>query len=381
MSSSSDKMTMAAGICSFIPYILFIPISIYSNIRLYKHRNELFIQKRNIYITMGLNYAFIFGMFASFLAHLSILYLDPISVTISFSIFFLAFWTLLFFLNTKNWMIYYHEKWTYYALDLKWQQIINDKVIKDSSTESNWFITNRHKYGNRQYIFKLFGILHLFGLTLLITAQAILQTSNGHPNAITFSIVMIIITIIPYIIFYVFLTFKTPRFNDIFNIHWESQMHARLIVIMGIGLITFNMWYAIDFRKHIDIIWAMLCFPFVAIILFAMNMASTLLIIKKTDTMNQNNPLALMHTHIRQPTPSSTQRGSKNATGHFIKQPSMSNGKRLSGRPRITATSSKQAYTLDLILSHQDAFHLFMVHLSKELCSFLHVTYTYLNIF
>ena len=391
MSSSDNSMTMVAGICSFIPYILFIPISIYYNKKLYQnYRNALFIQKRNISITMGLNCAFIFAMIASWFAHLSILYLNKIAITISFSIFFTAYWILLFFLNTKNWMIYYHEKWTYYALDMKWQQIINDKV-RDSATPSNWFIKNRHKYGNRRYIFKLFGILHAFGLILLITAQIILSTSDGHPDAITYSIVMIIITIIPYIIFYVFLTFKTPRFNDIFYIHWESQMHARLIVIMGIGLISFNMWYAIDFHKHVSAIWpmAMLCFPFVTLILFGMIMISTVLIIKKTkQDCLKHGAIALMHSHIRQPTPSSTAKRpfshNQLMTQHIQRQSSASKSlkdKRLSagtgGRPKISATGSKQRYTLDLILSNKDSFHLFMVHLSKEL-RILYITCHYI---
>eukprot|EP01084_Bolivina_argentea_P080154 145231_1 len=349
---SSDAM-LILGICSFIPYVLFLPLSIYGTLRLYRCRKELFVQKRNVEIALGLNCALIFQMISSFLTHLSVLYFNTTLLKISFSTFLLAYWILLYFLNCKNWIIYFNEKWTKYALDLQWQQIINPQHLSDHNTQS-WFIANRHKYGNLIYIFKLFGILHFIGFILLITAQYILISSKGHPSGITFSIIMIIFIIMPYIIFYVFLVFKTPRFNDIFNIHWESQMHARLVVIMGIGLIIGNSWYAIDFNNNHNIIFgSMLCFPFVSLILFIMIMVSTLLIIKKYKQKTKVNTMTLVQKHLNI---------SKNARQTSVQ----STSKKRNSSKIIITNQNKRFYTLDLILSNKDSFHLFMVHLSKE---------------
>eukprot|EP01083_Nonionella_stella_P135292 411578_1 len=289
-----------AGICSFLPYLLFIPCAIYGTMRLYHCKNELFVQKRNLSIALGLNCAFIFQMIASCLSHLSILHLN------------------------HNWIIYYYEKWTYYVKDMEWQQIINP-TVKDSGSKRNWFITNRYKYGNRVYIFKLFGFLHFLGLTLSITAQCYLILSDD-PNAIPISTAILICTIVPYNLFYAFLVFRTPRFNDIFNIHWESQMHVRLIVIVAIGLIAFTIWFAIDFTPTV----AMLCFPFVTLMLFIMTMVSTLFVIGKTE---KRDAMSFMHAHT-----------------------ALSKGK----------SKEKRQYTMDCILETKETFHLFMAHLSKE---------------
>merc|ERR1719242_692837 len=99
-----------AAFASIIPYVVFVPVSIYGNIRLWKQRNELFVQKRNIFVAFGLNCALIFQQIAAFLTHLSILSGSYIFIIIAFCIFFFSFWALLFFLNTKNWLIYFHQK-------------------------------------------------------------------------------------------------------------------------------------------------------------------------------------------------------------------------------------------------------------------------------
>ena len=115
-------------IISFIPYFFLIPICIYGNVNLYSyHRSDLFVKKRSTFLLFGLNIScftlIIFNLQAQYcrIYQIGTQALNTIPGVLSWSL-------ILFFLISKNWLIYWRYKWQYYTLQTKWQKVINPVV-------------------------------------------------------------------------------------------------------------------------------------------------------------------------------------------------------------------------------------------------------------
>ena len=141
---------------------------------------------------------------------------------------FICWWLLLFFLTVKNWMIYFKYKWTYFTLQLEWQQILNSKIVTQIEQE-NWYIRNNNKYGNLSFVYKLFGIIYFAALSISFAALILM------PKIQLIAVGMLVSTVMPAIIFYGALVCKTPFIDDTFYIHWESKMHSRVLMMMDLS--------------------------------------------------------------------------------------------------------------------------------------------------
>ena len=86
-------------------------------------------------------------------------------------------WLILFVLLTKNWIIFYKYKWTFFTMKSKWQSLINKKIIHDKNKQ-NWYIKNNKKYGNLCYIYKLCASFCFIGFSIWAILGCLVVLNN-----------------------------------------------------------------------------------------------------------------------------------------------------------------------------------------------------------
>lgn len=214
-------------------WIIFILISIYYNIALCTRNNEMFLQKRSLPVFYSLNISFIAGMITFLFFGISTVYGSKILQVISVITAFFGLYSILFFVLIKNWMIYYKYHWQYYSLQSKWQQLINKNIL-NVRNEQNWFIQNNKTYGNFHWIYKrLVGIVLI---ACILNSSSVVYTMWNDWSLHTALIATAVecLTISPLSLIYAIIVWKTPYFEDTFLIHWESRLHAKLLILFMI---------------------------------------------------------------------------------------------------------------------------------------------------
>lgn len=313
-----------------------------------KHRKQSFITKRRLSVVLGLNISCLIGMISSF----GIIYAQynkniPL-FTFWIAVMFICWFSIFLFLNVRHYYQYYRYKFQHYTLQLKWQQLINPNIV-EKVHRNNWYIHNNRTYGNYSFIYKIFGIIHLvlliIGLAFMVVrAQQIgsiqLRTITGYINTILF--------LIPFII-YSIIVCKTPKFNDIFLIHWESKMLAIVTYLYIIGFLAANINITINGKATLQ---DSLIFSSIRTLgYFAwLTISSFVIIYRQTHQHSTNGD---DHNH------------------RFSKLKIRSHG------TNDTESIEIENNTIELsaILSNSNSLHLFMVYLSKELG--LNMIYTY----
>eukprot|EP01084_Bolivina_argentea_P078321 142088_1 len=209
----------------YILVVLFLSISIYGNVILYRCKSEMFIQKRNIFILFGLNCAFLIGIILDGLVQLGQYHLPKLTQTIFITISFANISIFFFFGNVKNFHLFFKSKWTYYAMQLKWKYIIDNSLPDE---DSNWFLRNNYKYSNISYIFKLFLLYHSVGIitdTIAVFSEHISFVSSTMRFILTIPGLLAIV-------FYLIIVCKTRSVEDKFYINWENKWHAKILCTM-----------------------------------------------------------------------------------------------------------------------------------------------------
>eukprot|EP01084_Bolivina_argentea_P144088 252890_1 len=295
-----------------IPAVILLLISIYANIKLRRSKNEMYMTKRAI--PLELNCSMIFAMFFAILFYSSTV-LNNIWLTVIFKSAFYAAWFLLFsFLNARSWMIYFRYRWTYYTLQLEWQQLINPNIVKEKE-QKNWYIRNYKRYGNVSYIYRMFGFLHFIAFIGTVSFF-ITHTTQIMERAIFGCIFMFIPAI-----YHIIIVYKIPIFHDYYFIHRESKLHGKLSIVLLISCVVSQMF--IFKNKPIAGLISILTIPY---ILFLMIYVSTFMVMSKN--INQKD------------------------------------SDNISDAQRVRSHSMQ--ISLDDILSDSKSLHLFMVHLTKE---------------
>ena len=264
-----------------IPSALCIPFICYNISQIYKYRNEGFVKKRGQSLVFGYNLAiavilitFAVMMSGSLYFPKGNEYSEIISVVITYCIFF--------FLNVRSWMIYYNYHWTHYTLQFKWQRIINHNIVRDES-KHNWFIKNKSKYGRLHYVYKLFGSIHLI-LGVIVCIMASLYKTFG--DKFRFVMIMLMITsTLMLVIFYSIIVSKTPFVRDIYYIHRENKLSARILIIGHILLLITTGIIAQFFRDDSPNTWhraIAVCGAYPMLLMWSsISYLSTIVVIKK----------------------------------------------------------------------------------------------------
>ena len=262
---------------------------------------------------------------------------------LAYCIYFLSWFLCLWFLLTKNWILFFKSKWTYFTLQLEWQQLINsNKAIYNH--QSNWFIRNNNKYGKTKNVLIIFGTIAFVGWLITCYGVILIIWTNKHPMMRTLSISMIVFIFLIVIILYNILVFKTPAANDIFYIHHENRLHATVmfIVVLLYGIMN-GIFTTMD---HLYVIYSScVIWPIISLLLTSMIYISTKLVIVKNKDY-KDLPLQLANSISKSRTRS--QRSNSKRTIHI---------------------------TLEMVLKHKKAFHHFMVHMSREYVYYVYIIY------
>eukprot|EP01084_Bolivina_argentea_P173510 300555_1 len=97
---------------SFAVYPICLPLAITCFNAIYQHREEIYVQKRNFGVVIGWNLALIFQIIACCICQLTVVTFNDLGRILSFSAYYMCWWILLYFLITKNWILFYKSKWT-----------------------------------------------------------------------------------------------------------------------------------------------------------------------------------------------------------------------------------------------------------------------------
>eukprot|EP01084_Bolivina_argentea_P080153 145227_1 len=216
---------------SYVVWFIIITHAIYSTIKSISFKSNIWLKKRNLFIYYTLNISCIvvivsFCVFAICCIHSSSFMITLTTIFWTTSVFI---W--IFIIATKNWMIYYQYKWTFYIKQSQWQQIINPTII-DTLAQQNWFISHHQTFGQFKYIYTLLGTIAICcciisGLTWSLTAH-FMHNYTAH-IAISCAITMSMYT--PWLLLYVYCVWHTPPLDDAFKIHRESRLHAKALLL------------------------------------------------------------------------------------------------------------------------------------------------------
>ena len=219
---------------SFLPHLICIPCCSYFSYRLYRLRQRTFMKKRSLSLLFGFNISLIMCMISNLIAIFATLYLDiQLHASHAYVLQMISVYFILVFLNTRTWLLYFNKKWTYFVMQLKWQQLINPKVL-EKGHKNNWYIMTRYRYGNLSYIYKSFTIIHIIAIFISTIAIYLIIDSSSWQLQISGVIALFEIYLI-FIAFYVIIRRKTPHdFQDVFHIQWENNCLSKLWFIGSI---------------------------------------------------------------------------------------------------------------------------------------------------
>ena len=337
MSSLSSLLTL--NLITYTTTAIYIILLLWGNLKLSHYRYSLFMKKRSLSLTFGLNICFIMAIISITNVRGNIINNYKFIFTlISLFVCMLNIWLLLFLLNMRCWLIYFRNERNYYTLKLEWQEIINPTITRNRK-DSNWFYNNNH-YGKFNFIVKLFGFIH-FILCLLSSFGLIVgyihNHNNNHSNhsqlIMFLSSSLITITFLLAIIFNIIITIKIPYIHDPFKIHWEMSVQQKLIIsclfLNSFMYFTYHQFIKIiDFELFISIMTWISSFIF-----YVLGHLSTFHLISKAIKASING----------------SQKKKKN----------------INDQERL-AQQQKSDIKIEFILSNKETLNSFMTHISKE---------------
>eukprot|EP01084_Bolivina_argentea_P253526 425885_1 len=311
-----NDIWLATEIFCYIIWSVSIIFCIYANTSMRSYNNEMFMKKRSLSIFYALNGSLIFLMSSLFFAGIAIVRTSLLIIACSCASCCIGAFLLLFVLISKNWIIYYKYHWIHNTLQYKWQRIINPDII--SKTEQNWFIANNTTYGNVFYIYKLFGTISVIACMISVIPLFIAIMEKFALIPLFIAILCFSITFCPITLFYAYIVWNTPSFDDAFYIHKESKIHSKLMILFAATHTLTNIAFLIfwDFRLY------MVGLFMDNMSLCAMIYTSTIIVHKK---QRHHSSVAIIN-------------------------------------PQQTIVN----ITLEMILSNEQCLHLFMTHLSTE---------------
>ena len=140
----------------FLPYLIMILSVIYGNLFIWnKHRSKEWVTKRNPFLLFGLNFGCFFVILGNVQSHFVLVFDVRYEGEQIVQVF--GWCIVLFFLITKNWLIFWRYKWQYYTLQTQWQSIINPSLA-EIKPDTNFYLRNNHKYGSKKFVYKWLGI-------------------------------------------------------------------------------------------------------------------------------------------------------------------------------------------------------------------------------
>eukprot|EP01084_Bolivina_argentea_P174256 301855_1 len=297
-----------------------IIMSIYSNYKLRNQTQEMYIAKRSVGLFYAFNISIIFCMCSCmFTSIILVRYPYGFAVAIGGAIVWLSICAMLYFLITRNWMIYFKYNWTYYTMQSEWEKILTPTA--SNKNNDNWFISKNTTYGHLPFIYRLFAKFSITGAIITTIPMVLFCYYNFDLIWLIISVVAISIAWGPAVMFYIYIVRKTPFISDPFGIHWEQRIHARLFAILPVINLIMNAVYLIvvDFRTHLIGLFLL------SMVMWIINHVSTSMLHNKyNNTQIANESKSQLESNYR------------------------------------------QKITPQMVMAKEKSLHLFMEHLSKE---------------
>eukprot|EP01084_Bolivina_argentea_P254699 428254_1 len=330
---------------NFLPHTICIPTCIYLNIRLYRLRNNTLMKKQSLTLIFGFNIALLCCMMSNAISLFATLYMDEIFGSCHANILtIISIYFALCFLNIKTWLIYFHSKWMYYILQLKWQQLINPKVLHKGH-KNNWYIINRFKYGNLLYIYKTFGFLHLIPIIINIPFIYLINDVKSWQLRMSCVVVLFEIFFI-YISFNIYIVQKTlfSKKKDTFHIYLENNIQSKIWFIGSILAMIICMIIAvIQTNEYDQKLWRICLYHEQLIIFVTSSVISTVFLVCKDNKSDE------IKDGIMNRVPLQLNTSSNNISNNTMSVESLS-----------------KEITLEFVLSSKKLINIFIRHLARE---------------
>eukprot|EP01084_Bolivina_argentea_P040583 74982_1 len=215
-----------------IYWLILSPILCYKAIQFYQLRYTQIVRKRFYKLTVFLAFSCVFTITIYSPFYLLRIYyialnkrfivMDIIYITIySFCIYSIA--TLL---ALRFWCLWYYVKWTKATIDAEW------KIHISKQESQNWFIINQEKYGTIHYASRIATTYLLTSMILFCIPRyiTVIQPNNSLASIIAglFNVLILALPLISGCVMW----FRTPAFNDSFDLVREHRLIARILVIL-----------------------------------------------------------------------------------------------------------------------------------------------------
>ena len=262
-SSTMDSETewIIFFICTSCIYLIIIPFVIYCNYSFNLHKQDIIIQKRYPSLTLLFGVLMTLNIFLSRPLYLLTYTIcnDPQAFSTNCDIEnksiinFIHYFLLLciYSFSTPNlwivllryWLIYYNVNWTRSTINKTWKIHLNP-----SDVESDWYLSNKSKYGNIKYCGKRVFILYLIFAPCTILLKCFVYQDDGFEmNAI----VGLLYKFIPMLIMMIF-AFKIRKFKDGFHIIKEVKL---VVLVVMSGMILFPLIGALTSILGLNLFW------------------------------------------------------------------------------------------------------------------------------
>lgn len=343
-------------ISAYILSLCSIIISIWGTLQIWSRRWETFVKKRNLSTMIGLQLSII-GILLSMVLWLHLIsqsIINPIYIAVSVCMIMLFIWILLWLLTTRTWNIYFMLNWTHDTLQSEWQRHLNPKV---TASEQNWFITHRQKYGRFGRMSVFFGIICFicFCLSQPPVVYGIFHLYSDRRSALNLWTVIAILLYIPctgiVVGFYGFMVIKMPsyKFQDALHIQWESSITTKLLLIQALMNVLYFASYVMDWNPTVMAWLTVISCNIWALIWMAMICVTTICILHRNEPEFERSQSSQSLSSVISPSRSS--RSTLSIATHSNRS--------------VRATTGS-LITLQMILEHKEAIHLFIIYLSKN---------------
>ena len=351
--------------------LIYLPICLFGVYQFYKHKDYIYMRKRYQWITVFMIINLILSLiflpilligYANYykLSELSIDLLLYIVIVLAINIGWKQLW--------RIWMVYFDINYAYSIANKEWKILINNNIYNkddddnDADIKEKWFMKNKSTYGKWGYFSIPYFVIVFVDFFLITLWEYALPKNLEEYKSIFIIITIVTIASIPIsTVFY--LRLKTPKFDDNFAIRDETKnmilsiligiLFIAILVITGIVLTTsLNEQQT----RQLTIVTTILCYFIWASIYTLVTYFTTIYpVIKNKEewgnmkyilTQDKKDDIMILH-----------------RTKTMSRHKSSSFGSRVSD---IMQNGDKKLLSLLNILNNENAFNVFMIHLSQE---------------
>ena len=375
--STNDKISTLCCISTSALFILFyFPFLSYHFRKYYQQRHHIVFQKRRNRITNWEISIFLFKLIYGAIMYNAYLIFDATSLTFNILLCIddCLLMTLLYLFVWRFYILFYDINWTVNVLDNEWMVLLNS-----TSTQQNWYLMNKKTYGSAKWIFIRYIFPSILISNILCTVNVVLGQIFSD-NITAWGIIQLwgaTIEIVPYIILIIiFCKSKDNKFDDQFFILQELKYIFIALTVDNISNVL--LFVGVSFLWQYDIFYRIIlpCFGYNFIwgSQFIACLISTKWVNAKVESIVKYNQYQIVRKRLSfgiDDSVSSVQFLQVNRGGNANFLNNSGDHQSTTITPSTSGfsagyTSSKNKELFFKLLSKQQGFHAFMLHLTQE---------------